>query len=224
MLNTQLRKFARTKWDGLFCSKRFKKLTLGTAGDKWTIVDNGLMERVYSGGVGHDISFELDLVKKFNSDVYLFDPSPTGILTIKRFESIKNIKFFDFGLSKIDGYERFYTPKDILEGSFSIDPSAGRGDFFEFKVRRLSTLANEYNHFYIDVIKLDIEGSEYGVIDDILESDIVVRQICLEFHHFFKNGSRFRTLCTIVKLYINGYIIVHKNGSEYTFLKSKIDL
>lgn len=221
MLNTKLRKLARTNWDSMFCSIKYKKVTLGTAGDKWTIVDNGIMQMVYSGGVGKDISFELDLVQKFNSNVYLFDPSPTGKLTMKRFELIEKLKFFDYGLSQIDGNEIFYYPKDIFEGSFSTDPFGGSVDSTEFKVRRLSTFAKENNHFSIDVLKLDIEGSEYGVIDDILESDIVCRQICVEFHHFFKNGSRLKTLLTIFKLYVNGYIIVHKTGSDYTFLKIK---
>jgi FkbM family methyltransferase len=221
MLNTKLRKLARTNWDSLFCSKKYNKLTLGTAGDNWTIVDNGMMQTIYSGGVGQDISFELDLVKNFNSNVYLFDPSPTGKLTIEKFASMKNFKFSDYGLSKNDGYEKFYTPKDMLEGSFTIDPSAGSVEFTQFRVRRLSNLVKENNHFSIDVLKLDIEGSEYCVLDDILESDVVCRQICVEFHHFFKNGSRLRTLSTIFKLYLNGYIIVHKTGSDYTFLKTK---
>jgi len=220
-MNTKIKKFARTNWDGLFCSKRFKKLTLGTAGERWTIVDNGIMQTVYSGGVGQDISFELDLVKNFNSNVYLFDPYPTGKLTIEKFAYIKNFKFSDYGLSKNDGYQKFYTPRDMLEGSFTIDPSAGDVEFTHFEVRRLSTLAKADNHFSIDLVKLDIEGSEYGVIEDILDSDVVVRQICVEFHHFFKNGSRLKTLLLIFRLYFNGYIIVHKTGSDYTFFKIK---
>jgi FkbM family methyltransferase len=215
----KIKKLLRKKWDNIFCDNNVKKLTLGIAGEKWTIVDNGVAEIVYSGGVGRDISFELDLVRNFNSKVYLFDPSPTGRLTFSKVDLNYKLTFYDCGLSKIDSYERFYAPKDILEGSYSIDASFGSSDIFEFRVRRLSGVAIENNHFCIDVLKLDIEGSEYGVLDDILESELLVRQICVEFHHFFKNGSRLRTLLTVLKMYRNDYRIVHKTGSEYTFYK-----
>jgi hypothetical protein len=50
---------------------------------------------VYSGGVGKDISFELELAKQFTPFIYLYDPSPTGIETIKNMGSLPpKVTFF----------------------------------------------------------------------------------------------------------------------------------
>ena len=38
-------------------------------------------------------------------------------------------------------------------------------------------------HSRIDVLKMDIEGAEYGVIDDLVRERIPVQQLLVEFHH-----------------------------------------
>jgi hypothetical protein len=53
----------------------------------------------------------------------------------------------------------------------------------------LSSIAENLGHTEIDVLKMDIEGTEYEVIDSILQSGIVVKQWLLEFHHrLFPDG------------------------------------
>ena len=40
-------------------------------------------------------------------------------------------------------------------------------------MKSLADIANELGHSHIDVLKMDIEGSEYEVIENILESERV---------------------------------------------------
>jgi len=63
--------------------------------------------------------------------------------------------------------------------------------------RRIFTLMKELNHSRVDCLKMDIEGSEYEVIDDILTNRIDVRQILLEFHHRFEEIGMQKTITAI---------------------------
>ena len=69
--------------DSLFCKVIDSKKKIGSV-DSWHIICDNLMNTVcYSGGVGKDITFETEIAEKYNCEVYLFDPSPTGIETAK---------------------------------------------------------------------------------------------------------------------------------------------
>lgn len=182
-----------------------------------TILDQSSI--IYSGGVGNDISFELDLTNKFGCNVLLFDPSETGLKTMNRKESQhKRLIFFPVGLDKKDSVVKFSKPENSIEGSFTILRDIQK-DFVEFSCRSMYSLTKEFKHNVVDLLKIDIEGFEYGVIDDILENKIEVKQICVEFHHFFKEIPRSKTYKTIKQLKSNGYVLIHKHRSDYTFIK-----
>ena len=66
---------------------------------------------------------------------------------------------------------------------------------------------NELGHRYIDVVKMDIEGSEYDVINDISRSKIRPKQLLIEFHHRFPEVGIRRTKVAISTLRSMGYKI-----------------
>lgn len=41
----------------------------------------------------------------------------------------------------------------------------------------------ELSHSVIDILKIDIEGSEYDVIEDLINSKIRPKELLNEFHH-----------------------------------------
>ena len=69
--------------------------------------------------------------------------------------------------------------------------------------------------------KIDIEGSEYSVIDDILKSNIDINQILIEFHDRFDGISKNETNYAIKKLNKHGYKIfkISDSNQEYSFVK-----
>jgi len=77
-------------------------------------------------------------------------------------------------------------------------------------------------HQSVDILKMDIEGSEYEVIDDLIASGIHPRQILIEFHHRFNNVGVTRTNRTIAALNRSGYRIfyISPKGREYSFISS----
>lgn len=171
---------------------------------------------VYSGGVGGDISFEIELYNRFNAQISIFDPSPVGKETISRVNNIP-IKFYPLGLSEKTQFVYFQRPK---QGSYGSYPKKKGLKENKFKCVAISNLIREKE--IIDLLKLDIEGSEYGVINDILENKIKVNQIVLEFHHFLKEVPYFYTINAIKKLKKAGYKLIHKDIDNYTFIKKDL--
>ena len=210
----------RKFYDSLYCKTLPNKIKFGNK-CSW-FVDTTILDQssiVYSGGVGNDISFELDLINKIGCNVLLFDPTETGLKTMSEMKSQHEmLKFFPFGLDKEDSVVKFSKPENCIEGSFTILRDVQK-DFVEFSCRSISSLTKEFKHHVIDLLKIDIEGFEYEVIDDILKNNIEVKQICVEFHHFFKEIPRSKTYKTIKQLKKNGYVIIHKHRLDYTFIK-----
>jgi len=79
----------------------------------------------------------------------------------------------------------------------------------------------ENGHDHLDLLKLDIEGSEYAVLDDLLKQRIPVRQICVEYHNGTLPGiRRSQTIRSILKLLARGYKLIDYEGGNHTFLRA----
>ena len=72
----------------------------------------------------------------------------------------------------------------------------------------------------IDFIKIDTEGFEYEVIDDIIKHNIKPKQILLEFHHFYPTIGNIKTELYINKIKQYGYNLfyVSNNFCEFSFI------
>ena len=112
----------------------------------------------------------------------------------------------------------FFEPKDSNNVSHSVY-SKGNG-YIKVEMKRLKTIMNELEHASIDVLKMDIEGSEYEVIDDMIESEIFPKQLLIEFHHRFKSIKAKKTKKYIEVLKKNKYQLfyVSSNGTDFGFI------
>ena len=88
-------------------------------------------------------------------------------------------------------------------------------------MKRVKTIMQELNHEKIDLIKMDIEGSEFDVVEDMCLSGIQFCQLCVEVHdRFFKDG--YKRLKKMIKMLNEmGYEIVSISDTkeELTFMK-----
>ncbi len=183
---------------------------------------------VYSFGIGDNISFDIALMKQFNCSVFGFDPTPKSVQFIadQNYESKYKFKFFPFGLFNYDGMLTFFMPANSEHVSCSVEEKmdgAMADTQVQVPVKSFGTIVKELNHTKIDVLKMDIEASEYKVIDDILNSEIEIKQILIEFHHRFANVGINKTKAVIEKLNRNGYLIagISQSKMEYCFVKEK---
>lgn len=182
---------------------------------------------IYSFGVGEDISFDEKLIKEYNCTIYAFDPTPKTVNFILTKNAPPNFIFNQYGLNSHDGEIPFYLPINPNHVSCStskvLDHKNKKTEFVIVNMKKFSTIVNELGHKKIEIVKLDIEGSEYEVLDDILNSKVDINQILIEFHHRFSSISLNKTKEAIKKLNIKGYKIaaISDQYEEYTFIKVK---
>ena len=147
---------------------------------------------VYSFGIGEDVSFDLDVIRNHRCRVFAYDPTPRSVDWVSRQDLPANFHFQPYGIYCFDKEAVFHLPKSksFVSGSLSLTEFIDEKENISVPVFRLKTLMEKNQHDHIDVLKLDIEGAEYDVIDDIINSGIKVEQILVEFHHrFIKDGA-----------------------------------
>lgn len=203
-----------------------KTLTLGNKGNDWTINPDKINNKaiVYSFGVGVDISFDLLMVEKFGCKIHAFDPTPKTIQWLSDRKLPDEFRFSDIGLADYDGNANFKLPAnpEYVSGAFTSDDK--NSQTIEVKVKRLKTIMQQLKHPHIDLLKMDIEGAEYDVIKSIVDDNLSIGQILIEFHHRFPEHGICKTKQAIKRLEEFGYHVFHisANGEEYSFIKNTI--
>ncbi len=171
---------------------------------------------VISGGAGNDISFELELIRRFGARVHLFDPSPTGAATVQRMRPAEGLWYYPIGLAGQEGKIAFDRPAEATEGSYRL--ASGANADLSFPCRKLSSWLPEQLISEISLLKIDIEGFEYEVLPDVIKAGFRPRQIAVEFHHFMPEFSRWRTYLAVWPLYAAGYRLAAKHRQDYLFV------
>ena len=208
---------------GLLQSRGWPLLELGerSTGCSWLFCPEGLNAQsiIYSGGVGRDVTFEHALVERFGCSLVLFDPSPTGRETMARPENkILQFKFHPVALAGRCGTLTFAPPQNAAEGSWFTHQNAPGA--VEVPAVDLATLMERNGHDHIDLLKIDIEGAEYEVLDHLLERRLNVRQVTVEFHHSNLPGiRRSQTIRAILNLRRAGYKLIDQSGNNHTFVR-----
>jgi FkbM family methyltransferase len=208
---------------GLLLRRSFRMATLGdkSVGCSWTFCPDGLGPDsvVYSGGVGKDISFEHEFVRQFKSHIQLFDPSPTGLATMELPENnLPQFHFHPVALSGHCGTLRFAKPVHEEEGSWYA--SDNDSSAVEVPCTDLSSLMKKNGHTKIDLLKIDIEGAEFGVVHEILRKRIPVRQLLVEYHDGLLPGIKVTdSLRSMARLTLRGYKLIARVGTNCSFIK-----
>ena len=196
---------------------------LGTEYGGWVICPDKISEGsiVYSFGVGEDISFDIDIIKKYSVNVFAFDPTPKSIIWIMSQQLPNKFKFYDYGIANNDKTVTFYPPQNPEHVSHTILKRKETAEkAIKIPVKRVSNIMKELGHSHIDILKMYIEGAEYTVINDMLRSGIKPTQLLVEFHHRFNNVSVRKTLSAIKQCNRHGYKIfsILPGCEEYSFL------
>lgn len=188
----------------------------------WDVV-TGLLNKdsvVYSVGVGGEVSFDLALIERFGVTVHAFDPTPQCVTWVAEQSLPKEFVMHPYGVAAFDGEAKFHPPDDPNHVSHTIldrpDRSAVSVPF-----KRLVTIMRELGHDRLDLLKMDIEGAEYGVIADMAASKCLPRQVLVEFHHRFPDVGVRKTEEAIRQMKELGYRLVHvtETVEEFTFVR-----
>lgn len=139
---------------------------------------------VYSLGIGEDISFDVALIEQYGLTVHAFDPTPKVKTWLASQTLPEPFEFHEVGIADFDGEAVFYLPprQDYVSHSL-IGARQYNRDSIRVPMIRLRTAMQNLGHNRIDILKMDIEGAEYAVLEDLVKEKIPVGQILVEFHH-----------------------------------------
>jgi FkbM family methyltransferase len=171
----------------------------------------------YSGGLGEDVSFELELIAATGCRIYAFDPIPRAAAYATAIASENpRFEFRPVGLWSSDATRRFYAPTDPDHVSHSIANLQQTDTFVTAPCRSLRSLMNELGHDRIDLLKLDVEGAEYEVLEPIFTRELSVRVLCVDLH---KVESVEHMAGAVTRLAGVGYSPVHVHRTDVTFVR-----
>ncbi|MCB9098616.1 MAG: FkbM family methyltransferase [Anaerolineales bacterium] len=190
----------------------------------WDIVVTGLNADsvVYSFGVGEDASFDVALIDKFALTIHAFDPTPKSIEWVKRQRFSDKFVMHSYGIAAFDGDVSFNPPENPDHVSHTIlDRPSTKTKAIWVPVKKMSTIMQELGHDHIHIVKMDIEGAEYDVIEDIYQSNVRPDQMLIEFHHRFPGVGTLKTRDAINKVRAMGYQLfsVSDTKEEFGFIR-----
>jgi FkbM family methyltransferase len=172
----------------------------------------------YSCGVGEDVSFDLELIAATGCRVRAFDPTPRAE-EFARSVAMREprFSFFPYGIWKADETMRFFSPEDETHVSHSIDNLQQTRDYFEAECRSVTSIMAELGDDRIDLLKLDVEGAEYEILQSIIDTDVDIRTVCAEFHKVTTVGDM---IAAVRRFVAAGFVPVHADGFTATFVRT----
>lgn len=172
---------------------------------------------VYSCGAGTDISFDLALAETAGCDVHVFDPTPSSATYMEQAAAGEpRVRFHPWAVWSADQTLRLFAP-DYGDSNFSAINLHHTGGGFDAPARSLPSIMSELGHERLDLLKLDIEGAEYAVLDSMLASRVPVGILCVEFH---PNPSIRDMRERVRRLRGAGFTPVAIDGFDVTFVRS----
>lgn len=181
--------------------------------------------KAFSFGIGADITFDKYLMNKWGMKVYGFDPTPKSCNWVKQCcADISNFHFYEYGISNEDGIKDFYLPRNPRDISGSLMKNSNTARKIQIPFKGIASIMEELSINEVDILKLDIEGSELEVIPDVLKSGMRFKQLCVEIHYRFWENHKYLNLFKLIRLLnrANYYIVaVSSSYEEITLLKKE---
>jgi FkbM family methyltransferase len=229
----------------------------GTDYGGWIIPDGFLRADaiVYLVGAGEDVSFDLAIADLYGCRVEIIDPtpraathvqtliqhlrqglntplanSPQGVYPPAKPATAELLRFHPVGLWNEKTTLRFFKPQNEAHVSHSFVNLQKTDEYIEVPVCRLSQLMEELGHRRIDLLKIDIEGAEYTVLQTLLEDGLEVDVLCIEYDETAANHLDGQYLDRIEnslnELRKAGYKVVAKEPAcrNYTLVHQRVSI
>lgn len=127
---------------------------------------------------GYNGDFTAEMYDRYKCNIYCFEPVKVFYDSIvERFKGIDKIKVFQLAVCDVNETVKFHIQKD----------SSGISDSGEANVECV-TFDKILKHDFVDLVKMNIEGAEYALLEDMIEKDLIRRCGNIQVH-FHKLGN-----------------------------------
>lgn len=135
---------------------------------------------------GYEGQWTSDIFAKYLCNIMIFEPVIEYAQNIqKRFRLNPQITIYNFGLSNNSKLETFSLNKD---GSSAYKRE---GNMRQIRLVKALDFFKEHKIHYIDLMKINIEGGEYDLLEHLLDNNLVesINNIQVQFHDFVPNAE-----------------------------------
>jgi hypothetical protein len=176
---------------------------------------------VLSFGLGDDISFDEEITARYRACVHGFDPTSESLNWINARGKPANMKVYPIGIGTFDGRQGFLLPKSDSQGIFSATAAATASRHVICDVMRYDSIVALLQLQHVDVLTLDVEGSDHDVISDILASSVLPAQLLIELDHRLHHIHASETLTMVNMIKQSGFSLfaVSQGGDELSFIR-----
>jgi FkbM family methyltransferase len=157
----------------------------GDNGDKTHRLNYELNENslVFDLG-GFEGGWSYDIVQKFNCNVYVFEPVKIYYEKIvDRFKDNIKVRVFNIGLSNKNEFVDIFYNGDSSSMVFKTSTVE------KIKIKNICDFLDDNNINKIDLIKINIEGAEFDLLDEVIERGYQTKfdNIQVQFHKMFND-------------------------------------
>ena len=133
---------------------------------------------------GYQGDFAEAIHQKYGCRVYVFEPHPRYFeQCVRRFQDEDSVVILNYGLSDTDGS---FGLTDSVDGSSFLDERKSGHAELECMLRSFSSVLDELHVRNIDLMKINIEGGEYPLLQSMADQSMlsVVDDFQIQFHDF----------------------------------------
>jgi FkbM family methyltransferase len=132
---------------------------------------------------GYEGQWTSDIFARFGCRVHVFEPDPAAAESIRRrFAANPLVAVHAFALGEADGRRSLSVAADAS----SLEPDNRGLDTQAVDVRDMIAVWRELGGARVDLLKLNIEGGEYALLERLVESGLMaeVGELQVQFHDF----------------------------------------
>lgn len=136
-------------------------------------------------------NFTQKVVDKFNCNVYAFEPLPEMYEYLnKKFKNNKKVKIYSFGL--LDETKKANISSYDAGSSLFTRTEAAPNK--QIELREFKCFVTDNNITNIDYVYMNIEGSEYKLLNHIIDTGYIhnIQNLQIQFHNYLPNAKKER--------------------------------